>query len=37
VPQNLSGKKVTIKPMFDLGPLSPDGKPLEGTPIESEL
>jgi hypothetical protein len=37
VPQNLVGKKVTIIPSFDLGPLNAAGKPFEGKPQEIQL
>jgi hypothetical protein len=37
VPQNQLGKKVTIIPSFDLGPLNPAGKQIEGKPQEVQL
>jgi hypothetical protein len=37
VPQELNGKKVTIKASFDLGPLNAGGKALLSPPVEVQL
>jgi hypothetical protein len=31
------GKKITVQPLFDLGPLNPDGKEIKGKPVEVQL
>jgi hypothetical protein len=37
VPDNLRGRKVTIKATFDLGPLNPPGKLIESNTLEISL
>jgi len=37
VPQNLVGKKVTLKSTFNLGPLNPGGKIVESAPVQVQL
>jgi hypothetical protein len=37
VPSDLEGRTVSVKALFDLGPLSPAGRRLESKPLEVKL
>jgi hypothetical protein len=37
VPENLLGKRLTVKASFDLGPLNAKGTPLASEPVSVEL